>query len=149
MRAAAEVRVAELRTEVSGLEAAIARRRPSAGLPSSKNSPDLLRFGGSPQFGLSDADSAVAGVAALVVLLMELHRDWATKKRATAVELVLLGASKPLHRSDITETLHRVGRPKDNLRDVSAALAYLHRINKVKPVGDGMWVHAAVINPIY
>ncbi len=91
---------------------------------------------------LSSADPAVAGVATLVLVLMEAHRDWATKKRATAVELVLRVAARPVHRTDIAEILQRVGRPKDNLREVSAALAYLHRIGKAKPVGDGIWAHA-------
>jgi len=146
-RAHAESLVAKLRTEVAGLEAAVARRAHEDAQSSIRLGqtavPSLIRSG-VPSSVPSSVDPTVLGIATLVLLLMEAHRDWATKKRATAVELVLRGARRPVHRSDITETLQRVGRPKENLRDVSAALAYLHRIGKVKPIGDGSWVHSDV-----
>ena len=143
-RATAETRVLQLRTEVAGLEAAVARRQLAA--VAAVSPPGLPALGVSiPTLDFSrltpPVDPAVAGVAALVLILMAAHHDWATKKRATAVELVLRSASRPLHRLGITETLQRVGRPKENLRDVSAALAYLHRSGRAKPIGDGIWVH--------
>jgi len=151
-RATLETRVSHLRTEVAGLEAALFRRRltqpsgsdsPVAGLiglqiPKGANLP--------PSFVLPPIDSPIVGVATLVIMLIELHHDWTSKKRASAVELVLRSARTPLHRGAITETLQRVGRPKDTLRDVSAALAYLHRMDRVKPIGDGIWVHADFAN---
>jgi hypothetical protein len=143
-RAAAETRVDGLRSEVVGLEAALVRQRmPADGSTAAQSPTSATPLVPSPaaNFLNPNIDSPGAGVATLVMMLMALHQDWTTKKRASAVELVLRSASKPLHRAAITETLQRVGRPKDSLRDVSAALAYLHRSNRARPIGDGIWVH--------
>jgi hypothetical protein len=146
-RADLETRVEDLRTEVAGLEAALVRRHltqssasdaPIAALIYRQPTTGAIHASGSV---LPPIDSPIAGVATLVIMLIQLHHDWTSKKRASAVELVLRSAQIPLHRGAITETLQRVGRPKDNLRDVSAALAYLHRMDRVKPIGDGIWVH--------
>ena len=76
-----------------------------------------------------------------MLLLVELHQMWAEKKRASAVELVLATAKRPVHRTAITEALQRVGRPNETLQDVAAALAYLNRKGRARPIGDGFWVH--------
>jgi hypothetical protein len=84
-----------------------------------------------------------AGVAALVLLLMDLHGNWVNKKRAGAVESVLKVAGAPVHRGDIAEALKRLGR-QDTLESVSAALAYLNRSGRAHPVGDGFWAAGIV-----
>ena len=141
-KAQLEMRVMRLRQEVDGLEVAVARRRGPSDL-STRHADDLamLQFKGtslvSPR--TPSGDPAVAGVAMLVTLLLALRQDWVTKKRASAVELVLQAAERPLHRREVTQILQRVGRTKDTLADVSAALAYLNRTGRAVPVGDGVW----------
>ncbi|MHB8457449.1 MAG: hypothetical protein ACYDBS_07140, partial [Acidimicrobiales bacterium] len=138
-----EVAVANLRVEVAGLEAAIARRGPIT--------TDHLPLWNQPRAGSLNRPSyaAVGGsglaVGALVLLLMETRRDWATKKRASAVELVLMTADQPVHRTDITEALRRVGRTKETIENVSAALAYLKTAGRAEPLGDGYWKHVSQI----
>ncbi len=147
-RARLEVRIVHLRTEAAGLEAALARRRETIPEPNTADVSSRQTNTNQGQIVLKDIsippnsiDPAIAGVATLVMLLIDKHQDWITKKRASAVELVLRSAERPLHRTVITQTLQRVGRPKDTLRDVSAALAYLNRTQKAIPIGDGVWVH--------
>jgi hypothetical protein len=40
-----------------------------------------------------------------------------------------------------------VGRPNDTVEDAVAALAYLNRSNRARPVGDGFWLHLDFISP--
>jgi hypothetical protein len=156
-RAEYEVRTQALRVEVAGLEAAIGRRRaaflydsrptPEAGVASSAAQTAMQhRVGGGSQLSVTDQPpfggvATGAEVGALVLLLVELHQMWAEKKRASAVELVLATAKRPVHRTAITEALQRVGRPNETLQDVAAALAYLNRKGRARPIGDGFWVH--------
>lgn len=139
-RASWELKVQGLRTEVAGIEAALNRRRAPASLV-----PTPVTVSGS--VGTPDWDpeqvpvvAAAAGVAALVLLLMDVHKNWTKKKRAAAVESVLKIAGRPVHRSEITEALMRLGRTGDSLEYVSAALAYLNREGRARPTGDGFWV---------
>jgi hypothetical protein len=140
-----EVRVQALRTEVAGIEAALQRRKDQRPVPTATfESIKVL----DPKFlavsALPESPSA-AGVAALVLLLMDLHSNWVNKKRAAAVESVLKVAGGPVHRADIAEALKRLGR-SDTLESVSAALAYLNRSMRAHPVGDGYWVAGMVQN---
>jgi hypothetical protein len=138
-----EVRVQALRTEVAGIEAALQRRKEQqpvfAAAPKSTSVLDPKFFAVSPLPG----SPTVAGVAALVLVLMDLHGNWVNKKRAAAVESVLQVAGGPVHRSDIAEALKRLGR-SDTLESVSAALAYLNRSGRAHPVGDGYWAAGIV-----
>jgi hypothetical protein len=138
-----EVRVQALRTEVAGIEAALQRRKDQRPVPSSSVSISNVL---DPKFltvtALPDSP-AVAGVATLVILLLEVRGNWVNKKRAAAVESVLKVAGGPVHRSDIAEALKRLGR-SDTLESVSAALAYLNRSGRAHPVGDGYWAAGIV-----
>lgn len=83
--------------------------------------------------------TAAVGVAVIVMMLMEKHRDWQQKKRVGAVEAVLQVARQPVHRSQVAEALVRLGRTSDSLDHVSAALAHLNREGRAHPVGNGYW----------
>jgi hypothetical protein len=139
-RAAWELKVQALHTEIVGVEAALKRKRIATSPP--------LRPNPTPGSGLTPTwDSqlvpttpAAAGVAALVLLLVDVHKNWTTKKRAAAVESVLKVAGRPVHRSEVTEALKRLGRTGDTLEYVSAALAYLNREGRARPTGDGYWI---------
>jgi gamma-glutamyltranspeptidase len=138
-----EVHVQALRTEVAGIDAALHRRREqgtaprAAPVPTKVLDPKFLAAAALPE------SPAAAGVAALVLLLMDLHSNWVSKKRAAAVESVLKVAGRPVHRGDIAEALKRLGR-SDTLESVSAALAYLNKSGKAHPVGDGYWAAGIV-----
>lgn len=151
-----EVRVRELQTEVSGLEAAINRRRQLAvsryAAPKTKKlgvevlSGEVVSHGQvwrAPDWSmmpdLGPNGTAAVGVATIVMALLELHRNWQEKKRVTAVEAVLEVARRPVHRGEITEALKRLGRSSDTLDHVSAALAHLNREARAHPVGGGYW----------
>jgi hypothetical protein len=138
-----EVRVQALRTEVAGIEAAIQRRREQQPAPTAASVPKNgldSKFHSAP---VMPGSPTAAGVAALVLLLMDLHGNWVNKKRAGAVESVLKVAGAPVHRGDIAEALKRLGR-QDTLESVSAALAYLNRSGRAHPVGDGFWAAGIV-----
>jgi hypothetical protein len=138
-RAEWELRVESLQTEISGVEAALNRRRAAE-----SRSVDSAG-GGTPIKAMSmdsptlPATAAGVGVAALVILLMDVHKNWTNKKRAAAVESVLRAAGRPVHRTEVTEALSRLGRNSDTLEYVSAALAYLNRAGRARPTGDGFW----------
>jgi hypothetical protein len=138
-----EIRVQGLRTEVAGIEASLSRRKAQQAVqwpaaPSSKVlDPKVFAVSTLPE------SPTAAGVAAIVLLLMDLHGNWVNKKRAAAVESVLKVAGGPVHRSDIAEALKRLGR-SDTLEAVSAALAYLNRSGRAHPVGDGFWAAGIV-----
>lgn len=83
--------------------------------------------------------AAAVGVASIVMALLALHRNWQEKKRVAAIEAVLDVAARPVHRSEITEALTRLGRTSDTLDHVSAALAHLNREGRAHPVGGGYW----------
>ena len=138
-----EVRVQGLRTEVAGIEAALQRRKEQRPAPTGGSEPTKVL---DPKFlavsALPESPTA-AGVAALVLLLMDLHGNWVNKKRAAAVESVLKVAGGPVHRGDVAEALKRLGR-SDTLESVSAALAYLNRSGRAHPVGDGFWAAGTV-----
>jgi hypothetical protein len=137
-RAELEVEVQSLQTEVAGIEAALKRRRESS-------NPSIFKPASGVFTPTTFATPAfpdtypVVGLATLVLLLMDLHNNWTNKKRATAVESVLQVANKPIHRTDITDALGRLGRVSDTLESVSAALAYLNRSGRARPIGDGYW----------
>lgn len=138
-----EVRVQALRIEVAGLEAALQRRTEQRPAPSSSASKSPVL---GPTFLTTPVlpnSPAAAGVATLVILLLEVRGSWVNKKRAAAVESVLQVAGGPVHRSDIAEALKRLGR-SDTLESVSAALAYLNRSGRAHPVGDGYWAAGIV-----
>jgi hypothetical protein len=133
-----ELRVQGLRTEVAGIGAALQRRKEQQPVPTATSVPTKVL---DPKYVAASAlpeSPAVAGVAALVLLLMDLHGNWVNKKRAASVESVLKVAGGPVHRADIAEALKRLGR-SDTLESVSAALAYLNRSMRAHPVGDGYW----------
>jgi hypothetical protein len=139
-----EVRVQALRTEVAGIEAALQRRKEQR--PAASSSPVSTNKVLDPKFLVVSPlpeSPAAAGVATMVLLLMELRGNWVSKKRAAAVESVLKVAGGPVHRSDIAEALKRLGR-SDTLESVSAALAYLNRSGRAHPVGDGYWAAGIV-----
>lgn len=140
-----EVRVQALRTEVAGIEAALQRRKEQQ--PASVAAPQPTNVLDPKFFAVSDLPHSptVAGVAALVLVLMDVHSNWVNKKRAAAVESVLQVAGGPVHRSDVAEALKRLGR-SDTLESVSAALAYLNRSGRAHPVGDGYWAAGAVLS---
>jgi hypothetical protein len=139
-----EVRVQALRTEVAGIEAALQRRKEARPAALSSSVPKIGVL--DPKFlavSTLPESPAAAGVATLVLLLMELRGNWVNKKRAAAVESVLQVAGGPVHRGDIAEALKRLGR-SDTLESVSAALAYLNRSGRAHPVGDGYWASGIV-----
>lgn len=80
-----------------------------------------------------------AGEAAVAVLtsVADMPR-WKGMARTQAIQEVLEAAGGKLHRKRIVQVLHQKGR-MDDIRDVSAALAYLKRIKKVRSLGDGFW----------
>jgi hypothetical protein len=136
-----EVRVQGLRTEVAGIEAALQRRKGQRPAPTGATVQTKVL---DPKFAVSALpESSAAGVAALVLLLMDLHGNWVNKKRAAAVESVLKVAGGPVHRGHVAEALKRLGR-SDTLESVSAALAYLNRSGRAHPVGDGFWAAGTV-----
>lgn len=66
--------------------------------------------------------------------------EWLPLDRSSAIERVLAEAGQPLHRKEIVKRLHMHGRD-DSLNNVSAALAYLGRNDRVKGKGRGVWAH--------
>lgn len=64
---------------------------------------------------------------------------WRDFPRTEAIERVYAEVQKPLHRKELVTQLHRRGRT-DDIRDVSAALAYLKRVGKAKSLGEGRWM---------
>jgi hypothetical protein len=141
------------REEVRGLELAVARVERStnaktvvpagssgAVVPATLVTPaDAAKKIAESGFAAPGGVSIGMSLAVLVTTLLSVYKDWKTDKRATAVERVLREAGVPLHRTMITNALAELGRTGDNLGDVSAALAYLHRAKRVRPVGDGNW----------
>jgi hypothetical protein len=62
-------------------------------------------------------------------------------QRTDAILAVLVGERRPMSPSEITEALTRHGRAEE-LRSVSATLAYLLKAQRVKRVGRGLYVGA-------
>jgi hypothetical protein len=62
-------------------------------------------------------------------------------QRTDAILAVLVGERRPMSPSEITQALTRHGRAEE-LRSVSATLAYLLKAHRVKRVGRGLYVDA-------
>lgn len=108
--AEAKIKVERLRKEVAGL-----RRALSA-------------------YGHDDEPSSV-------LVKSSLPQDaskWRSLTRTAAIERMFQEQDSDLHRKRLTTLLVERGR-NDQIRDVSAALAYLKRVGRVSPLGDGYW----------
>lgn len=65
--------------------------------------------------------------------------EWRAMPRTDAIERVYAEVKKPLHRKELVTQLQMRGRT-DSLIDVSAALAYLKRVNRAESLGQGRWL---------
>ena len=122
-------RVEELEAERYGLQLALSRR--TEGLPE----PDLIP----PQ----DVDPPAGGANAAPPYA----GYWQLLSRAEAVERVLEGADRPLTRQEVLGLLQQAGRQDDTADAVSAALAYLQRIDRAARTGRSQWVYRPVSPP--
>jgi hypothetical protein len=68
-----------------------------------------------------------------------MNGDLLQAPRTDAVRVVLQPATSPMRPTEIVSQLHELGRD-DDYAAVSAALAYLHRVDRVHSVGRGQWV---------
>lgn len=64
---------------------------------------------------------------------------WNVLSRAEAVERVLEAADRPLNRQEVVTMLEQAGRQGDTPDAVSAALAYLQRIDRATRAGRNQW----------
>lgn len=109
----AEQRATPLRAEVEGLRNALAAHESTSKEPRENRSVGGIRI-------LDDPGR------------------WKIFPRTDAVEKVLREQGRGVHRKELTKLLHAKGRD-DALNDVSAALAYLNRVGRVKSEGLGYW----------
>lgn len=145
-----DVQLASLRREIQALEVALqAQQQPSlpfdhavsttvsrVGPRRQVQSPTRRFTGGQVA---AAAAGVLAGVGALAASSREAEKaEWEELSRTAAIERVFSEVRAPLHRSQLTDLLHQKGRD-DDLRDVSAALAYLKRVRRAESLGQGRW----------
>jgi hypothetical protein len=79
------------------------------------------------------------GAANVGVAFLTLE-EWRRLPRTEAVTRVFAETGfEPLHRKVVTDMLHAKGRD-DDIKDVSAALAYLKREGRAESLGNGQWL---------
>lgn len=115
----------ELEIEIKGLRFALARLRGHAGVDGPA--------GRGPQQQPASPESSA----------------WLAMPRTDATVEMLRRSGGELHRKDLTDALHQVGRVADTIDAVSAALAYLARGSnpRVVSVGGGRWRLASASAP--
>lgn len=65
---------------------------------------------------------------------------WLHLGRANAVHRLLMEAADPMGPSAISKALIAKGRKNDSAHYVGAALHYLKKTGRARPLGDGRWV---------
>lgn len=108
-----------LRREVEGLRLALGAREPKP-----PTEPMIKKVGR----GAMRALDAAAQI-----------QEWKNLPRTEAIERVYAEEGGPLHRSAVVTRLRMKGR-QDDVRDVSAALAYLKRVGRAESLGQGRWM---------
>lgn len=118
-------RIAELQSERYGLQLALARRQH----PAEADGPRVAEMPPhefpTDEFPTDELQSEVF---------------WQMLSRAEAVERILERSDRPLTRQEVVAMLRAAGRPDDTADAVSAALAYLQRIDRAARAGRNQWV---------